>query len=167
MRKALAVARKEFLQIVRDGRTLVILLVVPIFFLLLFGYALNWDIRHVSLAVDDRDRTPESRAIIDAFVHSGYFDLVASASDEGIEALMNTNQVRAVLVVPPDLGRDLRRGRRVPVQVLINGDNSNTATVVMSYAVTILQNESAKYAGAMMVAPPPVTVEPRVWYNSE
>ena len=86
MRKALAVGRKEFRQIVRDKRTLMILLFVPVFFLLLFGYALNWDIRHVRLAVDDRDHTPESRSIVSAFVNSGYFDLVSSVDPSALPA---------------------------------------------------------------------------------
>ena len=168
MRKALAVGRKEFRQIVRDKRTLVILLFIPVFFLLLFGYALNWDIRHVALAVDDRDRTPESRSIVSAFVNSGYFDLVASIDDSRIAALMNSNEARAIIVIPHGLGRDLRGGRRVPVQVLINGDNANTATTVLAYALTILQSESAKYQGGVALASaPPLSVAPRVWYNPE
>ena len=114
MRKAGAVARKEFRQIARDRRTLMILLFIPAFFLLLYGYALNWDIRHVRIAVDDRDRTAESRSIISAFVNSGYFDLVASIDATRIEPLMNGNDVRAIVVIPPGLGRDLRRGERVP-----------------------------------------------------
>src|SRR5207247_5077932 len=125
IRKALAVGRKEVRQIVRDKRTLMILLFVPVFFLLLYGYALNLDIRHVRLAVEDRDRTPESRSIVSAFVNSGYFDLVASVDAAGIAPLMNSNEVRAVIVIPPDLGRSLRTGRRVAVQVLLNGDNAN------------------------------------------
>jgi len=171
--KAIAVARKEFRQISRDPRTLLMLLFVPAFFLLLYGYALNWDIRHVRLAVEDRDRTPESRSIVSAFVNSGYFDLVAAADDaRRIAALMNSNEVRAVIVIPPDLGRSLRTGRRVPVQVLLNGDNANTATTAMGYALTILQSESMKYqrtAGAPSGVPtgPLLTVEPRVWYNPE
>ena len=68
MRKALAVGRKELRQIVRDRRTLMILLFVPAFFLLIYGYALSWDIRHIALAVDDRDRSPDSRALVSAFV---------------------------------------------------------------------------------------------------
>src|SRR5438477_1530684 len=94
MYKMLAVARKEFRQIVRDRRTLMMLLFVPVFFLLLYGYALNWDIRHVRLAVEDRDRTPESRSIISAFVNSGYFDLVASVDADDITPLMDSNVVR-------------------------------------------------------------------------
>src|SRR5712691_6999488 len=108
MQKLFAVGRKEFRQIARDKRTLMILLFVPVFFLLLYGYALNWDIRHVRLAVDDQNHTPESRSIVSAFVNSGYFDLVASADDaRRITALMNSNEVRAVIVIPPDLGRSL------------------------------------------------------------
>ena len=75
MTKALAVYRKELRQIRRDHRTLLILIFVPAFFLLLYGYALNFDIRHVRLAVEDRDGTPESRAVVSAFINSGYFDL--------------------------------------------------------------------------------------------
>ena len=87
-----------------------ILLVVPVFFLLLFGYALNWDIRHVRLAVDDRDLTPESRSIVSAFVNSGYFDLVRATDDRGVAPLMNSNEVRAIVVVPSGLGRDFYGG---------------------------------------------------------
>ena len=166
MRKAIAVGRKELHQIVRDKRTLMILLFVPILFLLLFGYALNWDIRHIRLAVDDRDISTESRAIVSAFVNSGYFDLVRTLDESEIRAAMNSNDVRAVLVIPYGLGRDLHRGARVPVQVLINGDNANTATTVLGYALNILQSESAKYEGRLAAAPR-MAVAPRVWYNPE
>ncbi len=90
MRKALSVGRKEVRQILRDRRSLVVLLFVPAFFLLVYGYALNWDIRHVRLAVEDRDRSSASRALVSAFVNSGYFDLVADIrSPEQITDLMN------------------------------------------------------------------------------
>jgi ABC-2 type transport system permease protein len=169
VRKPLAVARKEFRQIVRDKRTLLTLLFVPAFFLLLYGYALNFDLRHISLGVDDRDRTPESRSIISAFVNSGYFDLVAMVDEPDAEALMDRNQVRAVVVIPAGTGRALLSGERAPVQVLINGDNANTATTVMGYALTILQSESAQYLPSPNgEAPVPlIAVEPRVWYNPQ
>ena len=80
--KAWSVGRKELRQIARDRRTLMILVFVPAFFLLVYGYALSWDIRHVALAVDDRDRSATSRALVSSFVHSGYFDLVADISSE-------------------------------------------------------------------------------------
>ena len=92
MRKALAVYRKELRQIARDRRTLMILVFVPAFFLLLYGYALNWDIRHIALAVQDRDGTPESRALVSAFVNSGYFDRAADAySPAALDRLLDIN----------------------------------------------------------------------------
>src|SRR6187551_3677880 len=114
VRKALAVARKEFRQIRRDTRTLLILLFVPAFFLLIFGYALNFDLRHIALGVDDRDHTPESRSVLAAFTNSGYFDLVMSVTPAETDALMNRNDVRAVLVIPPGTGRSLQAGERAP-----------------------------------------------------
>jgi ABC-2 type transport system permease protein len=169
MRKALSVGRKEIRQILRDRRTLVILLFVPAFFLLVYGYALNWDLRHIQLAVDDRDRSVTSRALISSFLNSGYFDLAADVhSSEDITRLMNRGEIRAVLVIPAGLSRDVQLGQTVPVQILLNGDNANTATTVMGYALTILQNESMRYRLVAGVArPPAITVEPRVWYNPQ
>ena len=164
-RKAIAVCRKEFRQIVRDRRTLLILLFVPAFFLLLYGYALNWDIRHVRFAVTDRDRTVESRSVTSAFANSGYFDLVGSIDDREISPLMDRNEVRAVVVIPAGFGRALRQGQTAPVQVLLNGDNANTATTVMGYALTILRSESVRYQSGS--APPLIAAEPRVWYNPQ
>jgi drug efflux transport system permease protein len=170
MRKTLAVGRKELRQIMRDRRTLMILLFIPVFFLLLFGYALNFDIRHVALAVEDRDHSPESRRLVSAFVNSGYFDLVATVqSEREVVDLMDWNRIRAALIIPEGLGRDLRIGRTVQVEVLINGDNANTAATVMGYAGTIIGTESQQYVPKPMVRTggPPLTLEPRVWYNPQ
>jgi ABC-2 type transport system permease protein len=168
MTKALAVYRKELRQISRDRRTLLILVFVPAFFLLLFGYALNFDIRHVPLAVQDRDGSPESRSIVSAFINSGYFDLAATIYAPGeAERLLNLNDARAVLVIPAGFGRDIGNGLVVPVQVIISGDNANTATAVLGYAGSILRTASAQLSpgGVELVAP--VEVEPRIWYNPE
>ena len=135
MKKALAVGRKELRQIARDRRTLLILVFVPAFFLLLYGYALNFDIRHVQLGVEDRDGSPESRAIVSAFVNSGYFDLASVVFDpDEAERLLDLNAARAVLVIPEGFGRDVGAGHEATVQVIISGDNANTATTVMGYA---------------------------------
>ncbi len=166
MRKALAVGLKELRQIRRDRRTLMILLFFPAFVLVIFGYALNFDIRHVALAVEDRDSTPESRELVSAFVNSGYFDLVAVVhSPADIERLMNTNAARAVLVIPEQLAQRIRSGQQADVQVIINGDNANTAATVLGYAATILRSVSAQYQLAPVEAP--IGVEPRIWYNPE
>ena len=169
MRKALAVGVKEFRQIARDTRTLLILLFVPAFFLLLYGYALNWDIRHIRIAVDDRDRSVESRSIVSAFVNSGYFDLVSMVAEREIGPLMDDNDVRAVIVIPDGLGRALQNGRPTPVQVLLNGDNANTATTVMGYALSILRTESQSLQPRLLgvSGKPLLSAETRVWYNPE
>jgi ABC-2 type transport system permease protein len=169
MTRALAVGRKEFRQIRRDSRTLMILVFVPAFFLLLYGYALNFDIRHIALAVEDRDGTTESRSVVSAFVNSGYFDLVAAVySPKEAEALLDRNTARAVLVIPESFGRRVQRGEAAPLQVIISGDNANTATTVMGYAGSILRGVSSALGAENGVeAPPLIAVEPRIWYNPE
>ena len=168
MRTILAVTRKELRQIRRDRRTLLIMAFVPAFFLLVFGYALNFDVRHVALAIEDRDATSESRTLISGFVNSGYFDFVAAVhSPEEGEWLLDRNRARAILVIPEGFSRTVTTGGTAPVQIIVNGDNANTATAVIGYATSILQTASAGLPGAAVVRPVPVTMEPRVWYNPE
>ena len=168
MMKALAVGRKEFRQIARDRRTLMILVFVPAFFLLLYGYALNFDIRHVKLAVEDRDSSPASRSVIAAFVNSGYFDLVATVySPSQAERLLDLNRARAILVIPETFSRDLASGRTGVVQVIVSGDNANTATTVIGYANNILRTVGAELGAGSRNLAPVVAAEPRIWYNPE
>jgi ABC-2 type transport system permease protein len=167
MTKALAVCRKELRQISRDRRTLLMLVFVPAFFLVLYGYALNFDIRHVRLAVEDRDGTPESREVVSAFINSGYFDLATAVyAPKAAEHLLNLDDVRAVLVIPEGFARGVRSGLIVPIQVLISGDNANTATTVLGYASSILRAAALRLAPGG-VPPPRLAVEPRIWYNPE
>jgi ABC-2 type transport system permease protein len=170
MRKVLAVGRKEFRQILRDRRSLLVLLFVPAFFLLLYGYALNFDVQNIQLAVQDNDRTETSRDLTAMFINSGYFKLVGEVSSRReYEDLIDRGEVRAVLVIPARLQADLLGGRRVPVQVIINGDNSNTATTVMGYALRVLQAASAQYQFQATSRSPgsAISLESRVWYNPE
>ena len=169
-----AVMIKEIRQIARDRRTLLILLFIPAFFLLLYGYALNFDIRNIRLAVDDRDGSTESRALISAFVNSGYFEYAGAAhSGAELDRLIDSNDARAALVIPDGYGRDLARRVPVRVQVIVDGDNANTASTVVSYATAIVQEAGAELLAAM---PGPggtaaiggaVAFEPRVWYNPQ
>jgi ABC-2 type transport system permease protein len=167
MRKTLAVAVKEIRQIRRDRRTLVILIFVPALFLLLYGYALNFDIRHVRLAVEDRDRSPQSRALVSAFINSGYFDLTATVtSAHEFEQLIDRNEVRAALVIPANYGRDVVTRRPVAVQVIVDGDNANSATTVVGYAQALVAEAAAEHGGPVAILPP-LRLEPRVWYNPQ
>ena len=172
MRKTIAVATKELRQIGRDRRTLLILLFVPAMFLLLYGYALNFDIRNVRLAVEDRDRSAQSRTLVSAFVNSGYFDLAADVTEKGeLERLIDRNQVRAGLVIPYGYGQHVLQRRPVDVQIIIDGDNSNTATTVMGYAQAIVAEVSAaeqiRLTSSAIAGGVPIVMEPRVWYNPQ
>jgi ABC-2 type transport system permease protein len=170
VRKLWAIAKKEARQTLRDTRTLLMALLVPIFLLWLYGYALNFDIRHIPLAVQDRDHSVTSREIVAAFLNSGYFDLVATIREEReIGHVLDTNRARAVLVIPVNTDRDLQSGRDARVQVLIDGDNSNTASTVMAYASETVRGVSARLRAERTGLPPdiPLNVEPRVWFNPE
>ncbi len=171
MRAIVAVATKELHQIVRDQRTLAILLLFPAFMLLIYGYALNFDIRDVRLAVQDHDRSTASRELVSAFTNSGYFTLVGYVdSDRDVEALVNRNQARAVLVIPARYEQDVRNHRPTTVQVIIDGDNANTASTVMGYAQAIVGEISTAIlleAGRATGARALLTLEPRIWYNPQ
>ncbi len=173
MRKVIAVATKELRQILRDRRTLLILLFIPAFFLLLYGYALNFDIRNVSIVVKDQDRSTKSRELVSAFINSGYFTLIGYVdSDREIDRLIDEGRVRTVLVIPSGLERRLALRQPVIVQVIIDGDNANTASVVMGYARALIAEYSAAQQAPVAVSLPgspipTIAVESRVWYNPQ
>jgi ABC-2 type transport system permease protein len=170
MRQVIAVGAKELRQIVRDRRTLLILLFVPAFFLLLYGYALNFDIRNVTLVVKDQDRSTTSRELISAFTNSGYFRLVDQLdSDRAIERLIDQGAVRALLTIPPNFERNVTSAIPSDVQVIIDGDNANTASTVLSYSRALI----AEYSTAVSREAgdggrvPQISIEPRIWYNPQ
>jgi ABC-2 type transport system permease protein len=170
MSRTLAVAWKELRQVARDRRTLMILLFIPAFFLLLYGYALNFDIRHIGLAVEDRDGTARSRDLVAAFVNSGYFDLLATVeSPSELDRLMDRGIIRAALVIPEGFARQVESGETADVQVLVNGDNANTASTVMGYALAISGELSARYRfeSRQVRGRAAVVAEPRIWWNPE
>lgn len=170
---ARAMVRKELHQISRDRRTLLILVFVPALFLLLYGYALNFDIKNIRLAVDDQDGSTASRELIAAFTNSGYFEYAGAAHDwRELEWMIDTADARAALVIPAGYGRDL--DNRVParVQVIVDGDNANTASAVVGYAGAIVAAAGAEMlaqavGGAGPAGGPLVNLEPRVWYNPQ
>ncbi len=168
-----AMVVKELRQIRRDRRTLLILVFVPAIFLLLYGYALNFDIRNIRLAVDDRDGTAASRALVSAFTNSGYFTFAGSVpGGVGLERMIDTNDARAALVIPANYSRDLARKTPVRVQMIVNGDNANTAAAVVGYAGAIVAQAGAEMVAALAGAPGTtpralVGFEPRVWYNPQ
>ncbi len=173
MRRILAIARKELRQAARDPLSLAMLLGVPALLLLLFGYAINFDVRHVRLALQDRDRSAESRELLSAFVDSGYFDLVADlAPGDDPEHLTRRRRAKAVLVVPEGYARALAAGRAAGVQLVLDGTDANTATTVSGYASGVIEAHNAALAargftGAATLQGPGIDYRPRVFYNPE
>jgi ABC-2 type transport system permease protein len=173
VRRLLAVVVKELRQIRRDPFSLAMLIGLPAFLLGIFGYAVNFDVRHVKLAVQDRDRSPSSRDLIAAFTHSTYFDLVATAEPgTSFERLTERGVARAILVIPESYGRTLAQGHRAAVQLVVDGSNSTTATTVLGYARALVAETNAElvasaFAAAGRKAVVPLDLQPRVLYNPE
>ncbi len=169
--RLLAVAKKELIQIRRDPRSLGMAFVIPMLLLFLFGYALTMDVDNLRTIVFDQDQTPVSREFLSQFTDSGYFTVVATAANyQDVEQALDSGRAQVGLVLPRNFARDLERGRLVPVQALLDGSDSNTATIGMSYLEAI----SSRYSNQLVMeraglARPTAAVEGRlrIWYNPE
>jgi ABC-2 type transport system permease protein len=169
-----AILVKEFRQIARDRRSLGVLLFLPLFLLVMFGYAVSLDVRHVPLAVYDGDKSPQSRKLIEGFRHSEYFnfkyDLTSIAE---IDELLARERARAVLVIPRGFSRRLSRGQTCQVQVLLDGSNASSASTALGYIQVVIQQFAAGLtSGALLRLGTaryllPVDLRPRVWFNPE
>jgi ABC-2 type transport system permease protein len=133
------ILRKEIIQMLREPRMRALLFLPPLIQLLVFGYAVTLDVDHARIAWMDMSHTPESRALRARFVGSGRFDVVAEPkSEEEVQRLLDRSEVHAVVAVLPDFARNLARGGAAQVQVLLDGTNSNTASLVSAYAAGVI-----------------------------
>ncbi len=165
---------KEFRQIRRDPRSLIFLLVIPAFLLLLYGYALNFDVKHLPLAVCDQDRTSASREFTGKLEHTEYFDLkLRLDSPRSIDRILGREEVRLALVIPPGFGDDLAAGREPEVQIIVDGSNAQSASTALGYIGAIVQQESVRLFAQRLndrgLRGPavPLRTDVRVWYNPE
>ena len=168
------VVKKEFLQIARDKRSLILLLVLPAFLLIMYGYALNFDVKHLSLAVLDQEKSQRSRDFLDGFLNTEYFDLKFRLTNmRQIDDLMGKGEVQLALVVPRDFSRSLLSGRESRVQVIVDGEDTGIAGTAIGYVNAITQSYSMRLAveaverigrGGLTL---PVEFHPRVWFNPE
>ncbi len=169
-----AVARKEFVHVRRDARSLGMAIAIPMLLLVLFGYALTLDVDKVPLAVWDQSGTPESRDLVARFEGSRYFDVRLRADGyPAIDRAVGERKVAAALVVPRDFAPLLAAGREAPVQFLVDGSDANTATFALGYAEALARAWSraavVRQAGLSGAAPPadPLDVRARVWFNED
>jgi ABC-2 type transport system permease protein len=164
---------KEFLQVLRDPKMVRVIFIMPLVQVLIFGYAVTTDVRNVSLAIYDLDNSTESRELIDRFVRSGYFERVSTIyTDEEALDLLNHGAVAAVLRTNKGFSDDIRAGRTAQMQLLLDGTDSNTASVVLKYANGITnqysQDQLAQRMRRVAGATPRtgrVDVVSRAWFN--
>jgi len=171
LRRTRAMASKELRHIWRDARSLIIALALPVIMLLLFGYALSLDVDHIPTLIFDSDGSPESRALIARFEGSRYFEILGFVDDyRTIERSIDREECLIAVVIPKEFSRNLLTGKEVQVQLIIDGSDSNTASIALGYAEALVANhalalQSAQEGGTQ--APLPVEARLRVWYNSD
>ena len=172
MKRVLAVMRKETHQILRDPLSLGILLGVPTMMLLLYGYALNWDVRNVRTVLIDRDRSAARRALVRSMTGSGYFQVVEEpASDAAVERVFEKNQARLAIVIPSGVGNDLAAGRQAEIQAILDGADANTATTILNYVQAQVADYDARLVTRFALKSgrelPGIDVRARVWFNPD
>jgi ABC-2 type transport system permease protein len=164
---------KEFIQVLRDPRMRFVIFVLPVFQTVVFGYAVNTDVQHVKTAVYDLDNSPESRDLTARFAGSGYFDIVEYVHrDERARVLIDRSRVKAVLRMNRGFGEALRAGRDAPVQIILDGTDSNTAGIVLSYTARIVsryngqvQMEQMTRINGVPAEMGGVDLQSRAWFN--
>jgi ABC-2 type transport system permease protein len=170
----LAVAKKEVVQILRDSRSLIIVVIMPIILVLLFGYGVNLDLRGLPVYVYDRDGSQQSQDLLKRFQASAYFNLVRVARDyPALARSLDDGHAKMGIVVPWDFSQRLHDGRTAQVQVLVDGTDDNTANVLIGYAQAVVQGYSSEIQldwlrnRGQLAQAAPVSVETRTWYNED
>lgn len=167
MRNIKPICIKEFLHVLRDRRTLGLVVLMPFIQLMIYGYAINMDVKHLATAVYDEDRTFLSRRLTDSFQQSGYFDIryhVSSA--EELYRLLDRGRIKSGLLIPADFAKDILARRSVPVQLLIDGTDANPANVALNASQAVVTAFMHR-EGLLNVPVSPVDFRPRLWYNPD
>jgi len=167
MRSIWAIAYKEFIQISRDRRTLGLLIIMPIMQLMIYGYGINTDVKHLPTYVYDQDRSYLSRRLINAFTQSDYFTVTVQAmSLAQVYSALDKGSAQSGLVIPPDFAANLIKKKTAKVQLIIDGTDSTPANVALNSSQAIvnafMQNEKL-----IPVAVLPIDFRPRLWYNPD
>ncbi len=169
-----ALVRKEFIQVLRDRITLAIIIFMPFAQLLIFGFAINTDVKHLATAIFDQSRTQESREMITSFTSSNYFDIKLYAKNiSEVNKAVESGKVKVALVFPPDYAKKLRSGRQAQVQVLVDATDNMSASSALAAAQTLGMLKSqelleGKFKNMGMKVPPQmVDMRIRPWYNPD
>ncbi len=166
--------RKELLHILRDPRSLIMALALPMMMILLFGYALTLDVDRIPTLIYDADRSPQSRDLIDRFRGSRFFEVVGFVEDyQPIEQEINKDTTLLGVVIPRTFSRDILSGHEAKVQLILDGSDSNTASIALGYSTSVMLDYNLKLQWSIQnvragIGPQlPSEARPRIWYNSE
>lgn len=169
-----AIARKEVIQIRRDRRSLVIVVLMPVMLMLLFGYGVSLDLKHTPTCVFDREGSQQSQDLLKRFQASEYFAVVARMDNyPALVEAIDRGQCQLGLVIPHDFSQQLARGGSVGVQALVDATDDNTANLIFSYSEAVIAAFSAEVRLAWLerrggtAAPPALSLEARTWFNEE
>jgi ABC-2 type transport system permease protein len=166
-----AITRKEFIHLIRDPRSLVISIFLPVFLLFIYGYSVSFDIKNIPVAIRDNSKSYQSRQLIDKFLHSGYFLKAASLTSENqFKDAMDSGRAKVIINIPSDFARNIHMRRRAVIQVILDGSDPTAAASALSYINGIAQQF---FSGLLVLqsvhnpsgSAPPVNLITRIWYN--
>lgn len=165
-RRVYAIARKEAIQIRRDILSLAFAFLLPALMLFLFGYAITVDVNNIKTVVYDSDKSSLSRGYIDAFVRSGYFSVVRNIDNyREMEDYISSGKATMALVIPNDFTRNVKLNKVADVQFIIDGSDSTVGTIAQNY-IAVITEKFSETLRTVKVSPP-ISVETRVWFNSD
>lgn len=168
MERIRAVARKEFLHIFRDRRTLGLIVLMPLFQLIIYGYGINNDVKHMATVVYNEDPTSLSRRLIQTFEQSAYFDIVEQVHSVGaLRQALDQGKAKAGLHIPPNFSKDLYSGQgQTALQFIIDGTDSNPANTALNTSRAIVQSFMQREK-LIPIEILPIDFRPRMWYNPD
>jgi ABC-2 type transport system permease protein len=167
------IVRKEYLHLVRDPRSLVLMFLLPVLMLVLFGYAVSFDVKNIPTAVYDQSRSADSRALVDKFMHSGYFTLVENLkSNRQFADRLDRGKAKVIINIPSDFARQVDAGQPASLQILVDGSDPTYASSALSYIGGIMQSYEQGLISAVVVKRGaaaafklPIDLVSRIWYN--
>ena len=174
LRRVRAIAKKEIIQVWRDPRSLMIVLLMPLMQMALLGYGVNLDIKHVPICVFDREGSQQSQSLMKAFQASPYFQIVEAETDyDGVKRAIDDGRCKMAVVVPPDFSQDLAATNSASVQAILDATDDNTANIALGYAQSVIASYSSgvqlQRAQSLGQPPPvvPAVAQYRVWFNED
>lgn len=161
-----AIAKKELIQIWRDPLSLAMAFLMPVMLLFIFGYAISLDVDNLTTVVYDRDKSSLSRELIAEFRESGYFSVIKYAENaEDLNRYIDSGKAIVALWIPEDFSKNIRTGKNAELQMIVDGSDSNTATIALGYISAVSELYSQKMNGSRIT--PLIDSRVRVWYNPE